>query len=80
MEQTLRRIPLYHQILSDLESRGEQYVSSKYIAQFLKVDDTQVRKDVSTIGYRGKPKAGYSVTELKQAIAVYLGINYENTI
>ena len=45
----------------------------------MQVDDTQVRKDVSVIGYRGKPKAGYSVTGLKQAIADFLGINYENT-
>lgn len=78
-EQTLRRIPLYHQILSDLEKRGEPYVSSKYLATFMRVDDTQVRKDVSVIGYRGKPKSGYSVTGLKLAIGEYLGINYENT-
>ncbi len=45
----------------------------------MQVDDTQVRKDVSVIGYRGKPKSGYSVTGLKQAIADYLGINFENT-
>lgn len=45
----------------------------------MRVDDTQVRKDVSVIGYRGKPKAGYSVTGLKKAIADFLGINYENT-
>lgn len=78
-EQTLRRIPHYHQILSDLETKGEKYVSSKYLAGFLQIDDTQVRKDVSVIGYRGKPKSGYSVTELRQAIGEYLGINYENT-
>jgi redox-sensing transcriptional repressor len=78
-EQTLRRIPLYHQILTDLESRNERYVSSKYLATFMQVDDTQVRKDVSVIGYRGKPKAGYSVSGLKKAIGEFLGINYENT-
>ena len=78
-EQTLRRIPLYHQILSDLDSRKEEYVSSKYLATFMHVDDTQVRKDVSIIGYRGKPKSGYSVVGLKKAIGDYLGINYQNT-
>jgi redox-sensing transcriptional repressor len=45
----------------------------------MQVDDTQVRKDVSIIGYRGKPKSGYSVTGLKRAIGEYLGINYQNT-
>jgi len=75
----LRRIPLYHQILKDLQSRGEEYVSSKYLATFMKVDDTQVRKDVAVIGYRGKPKSGYSVTGFLKAISDYLGINYKNT-
>jgi redox-sensing transcriptional repressor len=45
----------------------------------MRVDDTQVRKDVSIIGYRGKPKSGYSVAGLKKAIAEFLGINFENT-
>ncbi|UCF99087.1 MAG: redox-sensing transcriptional repressor Rex [Spirochaetaceae bacterium] len=77
--QTLRRIPYYHQILSELEQQGEQFVSSKYLAHFFHVDDTQVRKDVSVIGYKGKPKSGYSVTGLKSAIGDFLGINTENT-
>ncbi len=78
-EQTLRRIPLYHQILAEMEARGESYVSSRHLAQFFRIDDTQVRKDVSLIGYKGKPKAGYSVLGLKKAIEEFLGINYENT-
>ena len=78
-EQTLRRIPRYHQILAELDIRGEQFVSSRYLADICDIDDTQVRKDVSVIGYRGKPKAGYSVPGLKGAIGDFLGINYENT-
>jgi redox-sensing transcriptional repressor len=77
--QTLRRIPYYHQILTELEQRGEQFVSSRYLAHFFQVDDTQVRKDVSVIGYHGKPKSGYSVSGLKLAIGDFLGINTENT-
>jgi redox-sensing transcriptional repressor len=78
-EQTLRRIPLYHQILAEMEARGESYVSSRHLAQFFRIDDTQVRKDVSLIGYKGKPKAGYSILGLKKTIEEFLGINYENT-
>jgi redox-sensing transcriptional repressor len=77
--QTLRRIPHYHQILTELEQKGEQFVSSRYLAHFFQVDDTQVRKDVSVIGYKGKPKSGYSVSGLKAAIAEFLGINTQNT-
>jgi redox-sensing transcriptional repressor len=78
-EQTLRRIPLYHQILAEMQTRGEAYVSSRHLAQFFRIDDTQVRKDVSLIGYKGKPKAGYSILGLKMAIEEFLGINHENT-
>ena len=72
-EQTLRRIPLYHQILAEMQARGESYVSSRHLAQFFRIDDTQVRKDVSLIGYKGKPKAGYSILGLKKAIEEFLG-------
>ena len=72
-EQTLRRIPLYHQILAEMQARGELYVSSRHLAQFFRIDDTQVRKDVSLIGYKGKPKAGYSILGLKKAIEEFLG-------
>jgi redox-sensing transcriptional repressor len=78
-EQTLRRIPLYHQILAEMQARSEAYVSSRHLAHFFRIDDTQVRKDVSLIGYKGKPKAGYSILGLKKAIEEFLGINYENT-
>ncbi len=77
-EQTLRRIPRYHQILGELEEAGVRFVSSQYIATFCRIDATQVRKDVSIIGYKGKPRAGYSVSGLKQAIGDFLGINFDN--
>ena len=77
--QTLRRIPTYHQILVDLEKKGEQFVSSRQLSHYFAIDHTQVRKDVSVIGYQGKPKTGYSVGGLKRAIEDYLGINTENT-
>ncbi|MEW5816965.1 MAG: redox-sensing transcriptional repressor Rex [Spirochaetota bacterium] len=78
-EQSLKRIPYYHQILTEMESQGELFVSSRHLSSFFNVDDTQIRKDISVIGYKGKPKYGYSVTGLRQAIGEFLGINYENT-
>jgi redox-sensing transcriptional repressor len=77
-EHTLRRIPRYHQILIDLEGKGEIYVSSQFLSSFFNIDDTQVRKDLAIIGYHGKPKTGYSVNGLREAIGNFLGINYEN--
>ncbi len=77
-EHTLSRIPHYHQILLDMELSGSQFVSSGYLSGFFGIDSTQVRKDLALIGYRGKPKTGYSVAGLKQAIAAFLGITIEN--
>lgn len=77
-EHTLSRIPRYHQILLDMELSGSQFVSSGYLSGFFEIDSTQVRKDLALIGYQGKPKTGYSVSGLKQAIARFLGINIEN--
>ena len=78
-EQTLRRIPLYHQILQDLETAGETQVSSRTLAGFFKIDETQVRKDVAVIGYRGRPKTGFSVPGLRGAIGEFLGINFQSS-
>lgn len=72
------RIFRYHQILTELDSRHDRFVSSKYMASILKIDDTQVRKDISLVGFRGKPKSGYSVHELKLSIAKHLGIDCQN--
>ncbi len=77
-EQYLKRIPFYHQILAELELKDEDYVSSRYLAGFFNVDETQIRKDIAHTGYKGKPKYGYSVTGLKNAIEQFLGINYRN--
>ena len=78
-EQTLRRIPLYHQILIDLEAEGETQVSSRTLAGFFRIDETQVRKDVGVIGYRGRPKTGFSVAGLRGAIGDFLGVNFQSS-
>ncbi len=67
------RFTLYHCILTDCLMRGQDYISSAQIALLLKVDDSQVRKDIALCKISGRAKVGYSVTELKQAIEKLLG-------
>lgn len=72
---TLRRLPYYYNILCSFEKSGFKYVSSAMIAKQLGIDDTQVRKDIASTGYIGKPKVGFNTTEFKEHLETFLGMN-----
>ncbi len=76
-EPSLRRLPTYLHYLRSLAMRGREVVSTSTIAGFLKVDPTQVRKDLSYTGIVGTPRVGYDVPDLITAIEHYLG--WDNT-
>lgn len=71
-EPTLRRLPLYHSFLSNIQTR---YISCTQIAEELSLVPIQVRKDLEATGLVGKPKVGYIVSELISTIESYLGWN-----
>ena len=75
---SLRRLPQYHHYLVELEARGVNRVSCSAIGQDLGLVPVQVRKDLQYTGIIGKPKTGYSVSELIQAIETFLGWNNIN--
>ncbi|MCE1189624.1 MAG: redox-sensing transcriptional repressor Rex [Ignavibacteria bacterium] len=75
-EPTLRRLPLYHQVLIQLKERGVKEVSSTTIANELKLDSVQVRKDIEHVQIVGKPRIGFNIDELILAIEKYL--NWDN--
>ncbi len=62
----INRLTLYHCILID-------YIKSSAIASLLRIDDSQVRKDISLLKNTGKSRVGYNVLELKQSIEKTLG-------
>ncbi len=70
---TLRRLASYYHCLKQLEGTGRDTVSCTHIAEMLMLDATQVRKDIETTGLVGKPKVGYSVRPLIEAIEAFLG-------
>ena len=72
-EPTLRRLPLYHRLLKDLQQSGVVGVSCTHIGAGLGLDPTQVRKDIEVTGAVGRPKVGYVVSDLMEAIAGFLG-------
>ncbi|HVJ08342.1 MAG TPA: redox-sensing transcriptional repressor Rex [Acidisarcina sp.] len=75
---SLKRLPQYHHYLVDLEAKGVHQVSCSLIGRDLNCVPVQVRKDLQYTGIIGKPKTGYSVPALIQAIETFLGWNNVN--
>ncbi len=69
----INRLTLYHCILTDYLAQNIDVISSKQLAVLLKIDDSQVRKDISILNNSGKSNVGYIVRELKTSIEQTLG-------
>jgi redox-sensing transcriptional repressor len=72
-EATLRRLPLYHRYLKQLQQTGAVVVSCPLIGAQLKLDPTQIRKDLEVTGVQGRPKVGYVLSDLIEKIEKFLG-------
>jgi len=70
---SIRRLPGYLAIVRQAQKDGAEYISGTVIAQELKVEPIQVRKDLAITGISGKPKKGYPINELVKAIETFLG-------
>jgi len=77
-EPTLRRLPGYLFYLEKKRESGLINISAPTIGKELKCDPTQVVKDLSVTGIKGKPKVGYNVYELCNALESFLGFNQLN--
>jgi redox-sensing transcriptional repressor len=75
---SLRRLPAYHHYLKDIQEKGISFVSCTSIGKHLTLDPTQVRKDLEITDIVGKPKVGYPVRNLIEAIESFLGWNNAN--
>jgi redox-sensing transcriptional repressor len=71
----INRLTLYHCILQDFIKKDEEYISSGQIANLLRIDDSQVRKDINLLNNSGKSRVGYIVKELKKSIEMTLGFS-----
>lgn len=69
----INRLTLYHCILVDYIKNNLENITSSAIAGLLKIDDSQVRKDISLLKNTGKSRVGYNVLELKNSIEKTLG-------
>lgn len=72
---TIRRLPAYLHLLQTLRAEAWKFVSTTVIAETLELEPIQVRKDLSLTGIVGKPRVGYAIPALIDAIETYLGWN-----
>jgi redox-sensing transcriptional repressor len=72
-DKVINRLTLYHCILEDYITKNIEFISSPQIASLLRIDDSQVRKDISLLNNVGKCRVGYIAKDLKVSIERTLG-------
>ena len=77
-EPTLKRLPAYLHYLQKAREKGVMNISAPAISKELNCDPTQVVKDISFTGAKGKPRLGYNTYELIHAIESFLGFHKTN--
>ena len=69
---TIRRLPSYLYLVRKAKEDGVEIISGTVIANDLDLEPIQVRKDLASTGIIGKPRVGYKVTDLIDAIEKFL--------
>ena len=70
---TVKRLPLYLQCL-DQVSDDDIGISSSKLAELAKVNDAQVRRDLSYLGTLGTRGVGYDISTLRNQLQLELGL------
>jgi len=70
---TVKRLPLYLQCLEQINP-DEIGVSSKTLAELTKLNDAQVRRDLSYLGTLGTRGVGYDIATLRNQLQLELGL------
>ncbi|MEA3506012.1 MAG: redox-sensing transcriptional repressor Rex [Elusimicrobiota bacterium] len=72
---TIERLIIYNRVIKELCSKGEKWVTSTDIAEVLSKTPAQVRKDISSLGPKGKRGVGYNIKSLIGDLDKALGLN-----
>lgn len=76
---TVARLPVYLRYLKDKRADGVENVSSTSIAEALRLNPVQVRKDLALVSPTpGTPKLGFAVDELIGSIESFFGCDNVN--
>lgn len=72
---TIKRLPSYLHVVQSYAREGREFISGTVIAEELKLEPIQVRKDLAVTGIIGKPRVGFHVEQLIEAINSFLDWN-----
>lgn len=72
---TIKRLPSYLHVIEAAHKQGAEFISGTTIAEELELEPIQVRKDLALTGIVGKPRVGFPVGELLEAINGFLSWN-----
>ncbi len=74
-EVIIPRLSIYVRVLSELEERRKETVSSSELAKITGFSDAQIRKDLSFLGQLGISGTGYEVKHLQEVLSQVLGLS-----
>jgi redox-sensing transcriptional repressor len=69
---TIKRLPAYLHVIENAHREGLEYISGTVIAEELDLEPIQVRKDLAITGIVGRPRLGFPVPALIEAIYQFL--------
>ena len=69
---TIKRLPSYLHVIENAAREGRAFISGTMIADELELEPIQVRKDLAITGIVGKPRIGFPVQNLIEAIYGFL--------
>jgi redox-sensing transcriptional repressor len=69
---TIKRLPSYLHVIENAQREGKEFISGTVIAEELDLEPIQVRKDLAVTGIVGKPRIGFPVDKLIEAIYTFL--------
>jgi redox-sensing transcriptional repressor len=72
---SVERLYTYYLLAQRTLDEGQDYVSSRQLAEYLSIGDTQVRKDMAAISVVGLPKRGYEIQSTMAALRRAMGLD-----
>ena len=74
-EAVIRRMPKYYRYLSDKLLLGEERISSSRMSEEMRLNASQIRRDLNCFGGFGQQGYGYNIKKLRDEIAHILGLD-----
>ena len=73
----VKRLPRYYRFLGELENQGIMKISSRELAEKMRVTASQIRQDLNCFGGFGQQGYGYNIPILRREIGEILGVDKE---